>query len=420
MVTADQKAGDPVKRVMVSTLRKSKAQTVVLYDELPPLERDEIRMKVDKVGLSANNMFYAQMGDAPFLKFFSVYPVRGRQDLANVPVWGSATVVASANPDFEIGEQYRGFLHITNVVQMKARRTPEGFAVYGGERDKLNKAYNGFIRVKDSKASPFHGTGDKADLATVAGPGALSGFLLGELLRMNAFYGGNGIVLTSASSKLSLATAFLLKGERAAGTIQRVIGYSSPKNADFVRSTGLFDDVLTYDQDLPSDTSLRPVFIDVAGDATIYRRIHKRLAKGLVVGATHAAAKSSTFTAFGPSSLLKLVGSMIAPPGIGRWLDRNLHPPLEMFFAPTVMADLAALWGRRQLDEKSDAAVAAFVDAAVDNHWITVVRAETATAIQSEYRRIVEGTVPPSEAVLLSLADSQPAHTDKSTEAALR
>ncbi len=413
MVIADQKAEDTVKRVMVTTMRKKKSQTVVVHDALPPLQQGQIRMRVDKVGLSANNMFYAQMGEAPFLKFFSVYPVESRPELANVPAWGSGTIVASANPDFEVGEHYRGFLHMANVVQMKAKRTADGFVAYGGNRDKLNRAYNGFIKVRDEK-SPFHGTGSKADLATVAAPGALSGFILCELLRMNAFYGGDSIVLTSASSKLSLAIAFLLKAEREQGTLKRVIGYSSPNNVEFVRSTGLFDDVLTYDQELPSDSSLKPVLIDVAGDASIYRRIHKRLAKGLAVGGTHSRAKSSTFAAFGPSGLLKMIGSMVAPPAVGKWLDKNLHPPLEMFFAPTVMTQLVARWGKNVLDEKCDAALAAFVDAALDNRWITVVRAESTGTIQSEYRRIVEGTVPPSEAIIVSLADGEPAHTTKS------
>jgi len=418
MVASDQQAQGPIKRVMVSTLRKNKAQTVVLHDELPALERDEIRMSVDKVGLSANNMFYAQMGEAPFLKFFAVYPVPHRQDLANVPAWGTATIIASAHADFQVGEQYRGFLHITDVVQMKAKRTPEGFVAYGGNRDKLNKAYNGFIKVKDTKSSPFQGTGSKADLATVAAPGALSAFLLCELMRMNAFYGGNSIVLTSASSKLSLATAFLLKAERADGTIKRVVGYSSPSHVAFVRSTGSFDEVLTYDQDLPADESLKPVLIDVAGDARIYRRLQKRLAKGLAVGGTHSSAKSSTFAAFGPSGILKLVGSMLAPPAVGQWLDKRVHPRLEMFFAPTVLTQLAARWGRSVLDEKCDAALASFVDAALENHWITVVRAETLPAIQAEYQRIVEATVPPSEAIILSLAAGEPATEAKSSAVA--
>ena len=198
-------------RVMVATRRDDLKATVVLHDELAPLQAGEIRLRVDKVGLSANNLFYAQMGEAPFLKFFAVYPLgEEHKDLANVPAWGVATVVESDNPDFSPGEQFRGFLHMTNVVQMKARRTPEVFQAYGGGRDKINQAYNGFLAVDPEGTSPIRGSGEKSDLAMTSAPGASSGFILYELLKMHDFYGANSIVLTSASSKLSLATALLL------------------------------------------------------------------------------------------------------------------------------------------------------------------------------------------------------------------
>lgn len=210
-MSTDYVKGAPAKRTMVATVRKNKRETIILHDELPPLQPDEIRMRVDRVGLSANNMFYAQMGEAPFLKFFHVYPIEGHEALANMPAWGSATVIESENPQFKVGEQFRGFLHLTNVVQMKAERTEDGFRAYGGNRDKLNSAYNLFTSVADNADSAFHGDGAQADLAMVSAPGALSGFMLCELMRSKNFYGGDAVVLTSASSKLSMATAFLLR-----------------------------------------------------------------------------------------------------------------------------------------------------------------------------------------------------------------
>jgi len=50
------------ERVMLVSLRASPEETQVIRDELPPLEPEEIRLKVDKVGVSANNRFYAQAG----------------------------------------------------------------------------------------------------------------------------------------------------------------------------------------------------------------------------------------------------------------------------------------------------------------------------------------------------------------------
>lgn len=390
---------------MIATRRKALEETVVLQDELAALQPGEIRLRVDKVGLSANNLFYAQMGEAPFLKFFAVYPLgEEHKDLANVPAWGVATVTESANPEFSPGEQFRGFLHMTNVVQMKARRTPEGFQAFGGDRDRINQAYNGFLAVDPEGTSPIRGSGEKSDLAMTSAPGASSGFILYELLKMHGFYGGNSIVLTSASSKLSLATALLLRDERRSGAVQRVIGYTAAGNAEFVAATGLYDDVIGYDESLPPDSALKHVLVDVAGDAAVYKRSKAQFIKAFAVGGTHGDAEASVFTAFGPSGFLKMFIDMVGPEGLKRWASRRLNPQLEMFFAPTVINALLSRWGREEMDRKSDAALTDFVDAAVDQGWIHVERSETPEAIQAAYRRIVQGKVPPSEAVILSLA----------------
>ncbi|MCG8669176.1 MAG: DUF2855 family protein [Pseudomonadales bacterium] len=397
-------AQQSIDRVMVATKRKKKTDTVVLNDQLPPLKHGEIRLSVDKAGLSTNNMFYAQMGDAPLLKFFAVYPIKGQKELANVPAWGLATVIESANPDFQVGERYRGFLHMSNVVQMKAKKTKDGFVAYGDGREKLVKAYNVFHKVNESPDSPFAGDGAKADLAMSSAPSALSGYVIYELLRMKDFYDGNSVVLTSASSKLSLATAVFLQKDKQQGRIKKVIAYTGSKNKSFIESTGLFDLVLTYDQTLPSDSDLKHVMIDVAGDATIFKKNKKVITKALAVGGTHSSAKSSTFTAFGPSGIVKMITGMAAPKAIANWFDDHLNPKLEMFFAPSVMADLTSSLGKQQFDKQCEDALGQFVDAAIDKGWIEVNRCEDTDAVRQAYSRIFRGEVPPSEAVIFSLA----------------
>lgn len=388
---------------MVASRRDRKRETVVLRDRLPPLSEGEIRMSVDKVGLSTNNVFYAQMGSAPFLKFFSVYPIRGHEGVVNVPAWGIGTVIASANPDFAVGERFRGFLHMTNLVQMKARRTADGFVACGDNRKKLVKAYNVFVKVDDAASSPFSGDDRKADLAMASAPGVLSGYVLYELMKMKSFSRGNSVVLTSASSKLSLAVAVLLQEERRSGLLKKVIGYTSARHAAFVRSTELFDEVLTYDQALPASDGLRHVMIDVAGDATVYEKNENHVIKAFAVGGTHAHAKASTFTAFGPTGLLKMVASVVGPKRLGEWAEKTLEPKLEMFFAPSVMAELVNRLGKAEFDHRCEASLRRFVDAAIDGGWIQVVRCEDPAAAQAAYQRVFDGDIPPSEAVIVAL-----------------
>ena len=123
----------------------------------------------------ALSWLFWQMGSAPFLEFFSVYPIPDHEGLVNVPAWGLGTVIASANADIAVGERFRGFLHLTNVVQMKARKTTDGFVACDAHRSKLVKAYNVFVKVERSASSPCFGDDDKADLAMASAPGALSG-----------------------------------------------------------------------------------------------------------------------------------------------------------------------------------------------------------------------------------------------------
>lgn len=418
MTASNQNDYGTAKRIMVATKKSKIKQTVILEDELPALQDGEIRMEVNKVGLSTNNLFYAQMGNAPFLKFFAVYPLDQHADLVIVPAWGMATVIASKNPDFAVGEQFRGFLHMTNVVQMKAKRSEDGFVAYGGNRDKINSAYNGFIQVADAPTSPFKGEGIKSDLAMTSAPGALSGFILSELLKMNDIYGANTIALTSASSKLSLAIAVLLKQQRAEGKV-RVVGYTGTGNKSFVENTGCFDQVLTYDEKLPNQKGEKYVMVDVAGDASIFKRNKKSIVKALAVGGTHSDAKSSTFTAFGPSGIVKMVLGMVSPGGLGGWMAGKLNPTLEMFFAPTVMTELKNQWGKATFDERCDLALGSFVDAAIDNGWIEVNRLEDLEGIQAAYKRIFSGEVPPSEAIILSLLklSGEQGETNKQSEA---
>lgn len=388
---------------MIATKRRRKTETAVLEDELPPLQAGEIRLRVDKVGLTTNNVFYAQMGDAPFLKFFSVYPL-AQDSYVNVPAWGIATIIASNNIDFKTGERFRGFLHITNVVQMKAKKTSEGFTAYGNGRDKLTKAYNKFVKIDNSATSPLMGNSPKADVAMAAAPSALSGFIIYELLKAEDFFQADSVVITSASAKISLAVAVCLQRERHTGKIRKLIGYTSKRNLEFVQSTHLYDDVLTYDQDISSGEAPRHMMIDIAGDAQIIKRNKKACVKVLAVGATHANAKKSTFATFGLTAYLKMGSDMIAPKFISNWLDKKLNPAIELFFAPTVMTKLISKMGRTTFNKKSDQALADFASAMIDNGWMSIQRCEDTESIQAAYTRIFEGNGSPSQAVVVSLS----------------
>ena len=78
-------------------------------------------LSVDCFGLSSNNVTYAVMGDAmSYWEFFEAEDGWGR-----VPVWGFATVSASANPDLAEGTRFYGYLPMSTDLLVAPDRVDE-------------------------------------------------------------------------------------------------------------------------------------------------------------------------------------------------------------------------------------------------------------------------------------------------------
>ena len=78
-------------------------------------------------------------------------------------------------------------------------------------------------------------------------------------------FGADCVIVTSASSKTSIALAHCLARRGGA----RVIGLTSAANQEFVRKLGLYDEIVRYDaaDSLPSEG--RAVLVDMAGNAAV-------------------------------------------------------------------------------------------------------------------------------------------------------
>jgi hypothetical protein len=87
----------------------------------------------------------------------------------------------------------------------------------------------------------------------------------------------------------------------------RRIGLTSPGNIDFVKSTGLYDDVIAY-ADVSSLNPGPSVAVDFAGNAKVLYGVHTTLGDALkyssTVGATHVGAAGSVETLPGPQPVL--------------------------------------------------------------------------------------------------------------------
>ena len=139
----------------------------------------------------------------------------------------------------------------------------------------------------------------------IFGPLFKTGFLIEAMFRRENWFGAQALVMTSASSKTSMALASVAK-EKSPG-VKRV-GLTSAGNVGFVEATGLYDQVLAYDA-IGSLPQAATVAVDFAGNAAVLRSIHEALGGALkyscIVGATHVAARGGSGAVLpGPAPIL--------------------------------------------------------------------------------------------------------------------
>ena len=118
----------------------------------------------------------------------------------------------------------------------------------------------------------------------------LTGFLIDDFLADNDFFGAKRVVVSSASSKTSIALAFQLfqRGRERC----EVVGLTSKRNKCRSSRVSAAITESSPTTDIESlDASIPTVFVDMAGDADVTTRIHRHFGDALryscQVGGTH-------------------------------------------------------------------------------------------------------------------------------------
>jgi hypothetical protein len=108
---------------------------------------------------------------------------------------------------------------------------------------------------------------------------------------------------------------------------------------------------------------------------------------------------SSTFKQFSFVGTVKMIMAFM-----GIKLFRNwLNPKLELFLVMDILDELKCELGQDKLNDRLDAAMKSFVDAIIDNRWMSIRACDTLTSIQQAHIDICKGVVPPSEAVVVDM-----------------
>lgn len=324
-------------------------------------EQGQVLLKVDRVGMTANNVTYAVFGDA--MHYWDFFPVESRDGVPSgrVPLWGFAVVEKSTVPEVAEGTRLYGYLPTSSHLIVEPAKVDErGFRDGSAHRRHLPSPYNG---LTTTTADPAYRV-EQEDLQVLYRPLFMTSFMLADFLQDNRCFGAETAIISSASSKTSYGTAFLLDG------IHR-IGLTSAGNRAFTESLDCYDEVLTYDEVATMAVSAA-IYVDVAGDAVLRRRVHERVEPvySAVVGAAHHDAAPD-------------LGSAEALPG---------GPP-TFFFAPDQMRRRFLDWGPDGVEQKHAEAWARF--APVVEGWVDVVVGVGPEALRADWLDTLAGSTPP-------------------------
>jgi Protein of unknown function (DUF2855) len=264
------------------------ALTDAVLAEVPVSELPDgaVRLAIESFSVTANNVTYAVAGDS--FKYWDFFPAP--EGMGIVPMWGHARVIESRHPDIAEGERVYGYLPMASHLDViPGRISAGGFMDTAAHRQPMSPIYNNYTRLA---ADPEHDPAREAE-RMIFGPLFRTGFLIEYFLRAQDWFGAEQLVVTSASSKTALGLASVAR--QTSPGIRRV-GLTSKSNVGFVSATGLYDEVLAYD-DLERLPVLRSVSVDFAGNAELLGQVHRHfdaaLAHSALVGMTHIEARST-------------------------------------------------------------------------------------------------------------------------------
>ena len=235
------------------------------FAEDPPLEAGpgQAVLRIARFGLSSNNITYAKFGEA--MSYWDFFPAP--EGWGRMPVWGFAEVASSEVEGVDEGTRLYGYLPPSGELLVEPTRVgPGGFIDGALHRAALPAAYNGYTATT---ADPIYEP-DTEDQQMLLRPLFFTSWLLDDFLRENELFGAPTVVLSSASSKTAGALAYLLSRDGAAN----VIGLTSAHAAEFTRSLGVYDHVLSYEE-LDSLPDERAVYVDMAGNAELRNAVHR-------------------------------------------------------------------------------------------------------------------------------------------------
>jgi hypothetical protein len=363
-----------MRQFQVSRSDPSRTRVVEIPDDehAARLGEGDALVRVDRFGLSANNITYVVLGDRlGYWKFFPAEADAG-DEWGVMPVWGFGDVVESRADGLKVGERLFGYFPPATEVVMRPQGAPDRPMIDGApHRSELPRGYNLYQRVLQE---PGYDPVDD-DLRMLLFPLHITSWALWDALRSANWSAAEQLLVVSASSKTALGLAQALKRDE---TAPDTVGVTSARNLSFVEGLDLYGTVVTYD-DLDSMVVRRPcVIVDMAGSGDVLSRLHRHLGEDMLrtlfVGLTH-------------------------------WDEAGMQAGIigersEMFFAPGVIADHMKDWGPAEFARRSGD----FVRQAIDSSrgWLTIERSEGLDGLGELYDAVRTGSLPADRGLVIA------------------
>ena len=245
-------------------------ETRIQEDIQGELTDNEVLLKIDRLALTANNISYATSADSlGYWRFFPADEGWGR-----IPAMGWAVVLASAHPDIEPGERVWGFFPFSTHLKILAGNVSKAsFSDVSPHREGLAPVYAQFDRAS---ANPIYEPAREDQDSLLRGL-FMTSWLVEDFLEVNQQFGASACLITSASSKTSIALGHCVKRRGALATV----AVTSAGNVAFCESLGCYDRVVTYDEISSLGAGESVVLVDMAGSSQVLSDLHHHFGDGM-------------------------------------------------------------------------------------------------------------------------------------------
>jgi len=332
-----------------------------------------VRIKVERFAFTANNITYAVAGKQ--IGYWQFFPPIGMDadGWGIIPVWGFAEVAASTIDDIPVGERLFGYFPTATTHDMTPTHiTRQGFIESADHRGHLPPAYNRYTRV-GGEPGYDRATDNERMLLW---PLYITSFCLWDALKDSNWHDAEQVVVVSASSKTSVGLAYALHDDSSAPP---AVAITSPRNLEFVRELGLYQQSVTYDSLADIDATIPTAIVDMSGNAEVLGQLHSHLGDNMQrcinVGLTHWGEAGSA--------------------------DGIITERSEFFFAPSHIQKRLQDWGPEAFSQKT----ATFMQetAAKSRTWLQFRQLGGLEGLAAVYSDVCAGRVPANQALIVEL-----------------